>query len=102
MSVEAVPHPGDAPKRCTKAFAVWQRAVDAWARSYRERIEHQRALFAANLGPARVELQEAMLYRAWALLEAGEGEAADALLEFVPEAAAVRLLDEFFPEDLAQ
>ena len=39
-------------------------------------------------------------WRAWALLEAGEAEAADAILEFVPEKAATALLDEFFPDSV--
>lgn len=80
-----------------------ERAVEAARLAERRareeaRITEQRRLFAANLGPARADLQSAMLNRAWELLDAGECEACDALLEFVPEAAATALLDEYFAE----
>lgn len=71
-------------------------AFAAWVAEEGTRVAQQREAFRGNLGPARAELQRLMLDRAWALLDAGEAEAADALLEFVPEAAALALLDEFF------
>jgi hypothetical protein len=71
-------------------------AFEQWAGKEGARIARQRAAFAENLGPARAELQRLMLDRAWELLDAGEAEAADALLEFVPEAEADALLEEFF------
>ena len=80
------------------AFAVWAAEFAVWAAEEANRVRLQRAAFAANLGPARAELQRIMLDRAWALLEMGECEAADALLEFVPEKLATALLDEYFDE----
>lgn len=86
----------------SKPSAAEKRAHDAafakWAAEERVRIAAQRAAMQGNMGPARAELQRLMLDRAWTLLDAGECEAADALLEFVPEPAATALLDEFFPE----
>jgi len=80
--------------------AAHTRAFNRWAADERQRIADQRRVFAENLGPARAKLQAMMLDRAWALLEAGECEACDALLEFVPESAADQLLDEFFGDEI--
>ncbi len=43
-------------------------------------------------------LKRAILDRAWMLLERGEAEQADLLLEIVPEADARKFLDEYFGE----
>lgn len=91
--------PGSLPDKPTKAQrAAHEAAFNAWAAAEADRMRLQRAAFAANLGPARAELQRLMLDRAWALLDMGECEAADALLEFVPEKLATALLDEYFDE----
>lgn len=93
-------YPGPSlPDRPTAAQRKAHAAAFAeWAAKEADRVRRQRALFAANLGPARADLQRAMVDRAWELLDCGECEAADALLEFVPEKAAGDLLDEFFDE----
>jgi hypothetical protein len=69
-----------------------------------ERVKAQRALWAAlpELGPggAAVEaLKAGIIDRASQLLDAGQCEACDALLEFVPEADASKMLSEYFGED---
>jgi len=88
----------DLPPKATKAQRdARNREFEAWAAAERARVAAQRAAFAKAYGPS-ADLQRLMLDRAWALLEAGECEAADALLEFVPEWAATQLLDEFFPD----
>lgn len=70
----------------------------------RQRIARQRALFEEvdeqAPSPAVNALKEAIIERAWALLDMGESAACDALLEFVPEADATKMLDEFFKEDM--
>jgi hypothetical protein len=93
------------PHHRSKGLAEWQQlraereaAWCRWVAEQRERVARQRALFAANLGPARAALQADMLSRAWAPLEDNECEAADALLEYLPETAAAELLNEFFAE----
>ena len=78
------------------------RALDAHAE--RKRIAEQRAVFAALpvLGPNGndvLRLCQAMIERAWQLLDAGLPDACDALLEFVPEADATAMLDKYFKED---
>lgn len=90
------PGPPLPPKPTARQRAEHDAAFGKWVASERERIARQRRLFAANLGPARADLQRAMLDRAWEFLEAGECEAADALLEFAPEKAGDDLLNEFF------
>lgn len=85
-------------KPTAKQRAAHDAAFQTWAAEEAARVARQRAVFRNNMGPARVELQQAMLDRAWDLLCLDECEAADALLEFVPEDAATALLDEFFPE----
>lgn len=86
------------PTRTAAEKRARDRAYAEWAAQENARIARQREAFRANLGPARAELQRLMLDRAWELLDAGEAEAADALLEFVPEAEAEALLREFFDE----
>lgn len=74
-----------------------------WAENETRRVERQRTLF--NMLPdtaALDRLKQAMLDRAWDLLDGGglEGaEAADALLEFLPSKDAESLLNEFFRDD---
>lgn len=69
------------------------------AHKERQRIAAQRALFGELPPSIATDLfKQAMLDRAWHLLDAGQGEACDALLEFVPEIDATRLLDKYFPE----
>ena len=75
---------------------------EAWCEAERRRVAEQRAAFDAAVppGPARDQLEKAMLDRAWSLLDAGLSgcEAADALLEWLPEAAGDKLLEEYFAE----
>lgn len=73
-------------------------AFDLWASAERVRIWRQRIYLTSIHGPIKDALVRRLLDRAWELLDAGECEAADALLEFVPEPDATALLDEFFPE----
>ncbi len=66
-----------------------------------KRIVVQRELFAAlpSFGPggcAADDLKKAMIDRAWALLDCGQCEACDALLEFLPEGDARAMLDDYF------
>ena len=64
------------------------------------RIAAQRALFVAlPASPEKDALKAAMLDRAWCLIDSGKGEEADAILEFLPEADAVALIDEYFREE---
>lgn len=86
------------PERTAAEKRAKRRAFDQWCAEEKVRIARQRAAMKGNMGPAPAELQRLMLERAWDLLEAGECEAADALLEFVPEDKADALLNEFFPE----
>jgi hypothetical protein len=76
---------------------------EAYAKE-RARINVQRALWAAlpEFGPGGVAaetLKKAIVDRAWKLLDEGQCEACDALLEFVPEADAEAMLSEYFKED---
>ena len=88
------------PLNATKAQrAAHDAAFAKWAGEERARVAAQRRAFAKVGRRVRDALERAMLDRAWALLDAGECEAADALLEFCTEAAATALLDEFFPHD---
>lgn len=84
--------------------AAERKAKDAaygkWAVEEAERIRRQRIYLTVLEGFVRDALVKRMLSRAWDLLDAGEAEAADALLEFVPAAYARRLLDEFFGDGL--
>jgi hypothetical protein len=77
------------------------RAFDA--HQERERVTAQRALWAAlpEFGPggeAADALKAAIIARAWRLLDSGQCEACEALLEFVPEADARQMLNEYFGE----
>jgi hypothetical protein len=61
------------------------------------RVSAQRHAFSrVRCDAARQSLMLAMLRRAWWILDAGDAEAADTLLEFVPEQHANALLYEFF------
>lgn len=86
------------PERTAAEKRAKRRAFEKWCAAENKRIARQRAAMRRNMGPARAQLQRMMLERAWELLDAGECEAADALLEFVPAPAAEALLDEFFGE----
>lgn len=86
------------PKPTAAQRRAYEAAFMKWAAEEAVRVAVQRAAFQALMGPSRAHLQQLMLDRAWFLLDSGECEAADALLEFVPEAAASALLDEFFPD----
>lgn len=91
--------PGQQLPTATKAQRERRDAeFKTWAAGEAERIRRQRAYLTALSGPLRDAMVKRMLDRAWALLDAGECEAADALLEFVPEACADKLLGEFFDE----
>jgi hypothetical protein len=77
-----------------------RRAYDRWAAAEAVRCRQQREpLSSRRRGPWRGRLIEMMLDRAWLLLDSGEAEACDALLEFVPEDRAEALLREYFKED---
>jgi hypothetical protein len=80
--------------------ATERRARDAayakWAATETERVRRQRTYLTALKGRLRDGLVRRMLDRAWDLLDAGEPEAADALLEFAPEPEATALLNEYF------
>lgn len=83
-------------------YKARDRAFDAHAD--RKRIAEQRAIFAQlpEFGPGAVaaeNLKQAMISRAWRLLDGGESEACDALLEFLPEADADKMLNEYFFDD---
>lgn len=70
-----------------------------WCAEQEARCARQRSAWnAVYPNGAKDRFRDAMLQRAWELLEAGEAEAADALLEFLPEADGRKLLDEFFEE----
>jgi len=72
-------------------------------RQEKSRIAKMRALWAAiPTSPEKAACEQAMLDRAWTLLDTGmEGAAGcDALLEFMPEARADELLNEYFKEDV--
>lgn len=73
-------------------------AFEKWVAEERERVRRQRSYLTSLHGPMRDGIVRRMLDRAWELLDCGEAEATDALLEFVPEADAERLLRDFFPE----
>lgn len=65
-----------------------------------KRIERQRTMFAMMPdSTARDRFKESVINRAWELLDAGQADACDALLEFMPSADAYRMLDEYFKED---
>lgn len=74
-------------------------AAEKWLADEQERIRRQRIYLETLSGPWREALVQRMLDRAWDLLDSGQAEAADAILEFVPEARAHALIDEFFPDD---
>lgn len=44
-------------------------------------------------------LQRQLVGRAWALLDGGDAECADRLLELLPDEVRMRVLNEFFGED---
>lgn len=81
----------------------WQRedaeARARWLADEKIRVIRQRSLWAALPdGEPKEVLRRAMLEQAWKLLDASQGEACDALLEFLPEADQDGLLREFFPD----
>jgi hypothetical protein len=88
------PDPTPAQKR------THQRAWDKWVAEERARVAAQRRFLAKVTRRPRLALEKAMLDRAWALLDAGECEACDALLEFCSEEAADQLLNEYFPDSV--
>lgn len=93
-------YPGpDLPPNPTKAQrAAHEAAFAKWVAEDRARIAGQRKAMLRVPSRQRRALVALMLGRAWELLDCGECEAADALLEFCPEPDATKLLDEFFPE----
>lgn len=73
---------------------------DAEFQKERDRIVSQQALFEAlPSDPAVALLKEAMLDRAWRLIDDGKCEEADAILEFLPEPDVTKLLAEYFDEE---
>jgi hypothetical protein len=76
-------------------------AFQRWAEEEESRIIQQRRFLGFKMLPpiARNLLIKAMMDRAWELLDMGEVEAADAILEFVPEVQAGEVLDAFFNPD---
>lgn len=77
-----------------------RRKAAEWAEraaAHKLRVNSQRAAFRKVPNSSeKAALLVAMIERAWWLLDAGECEAADALLEFVPEDHADTLFDQFF------
>lgn len=90
--------PGGERPADAKGRKAHDEAFARWVAEERARVEVQRRAFAR--AQPNAEVIKLMLDRAWALLDAGECEAADALLEFVPEWQATKLLDEFFPDSV--
>lgn len=91
-------------KKIAAEYKGRERIFDAHAD--KKRVDAQRAAFAAlpTMGPpgnVTLELTRAMVERAQQLLDAGQAEACDALLEFVPEADATEMLDAYFKDDAA-
>jgi hypothetical protein len=86
------------PTRTRAQKAAAEAAYVKWAAQEQRRITRQRRFLTRGQGPGVEKIIQAMLDRAWDLLDAGEAEAADALLEFVPAERAEALLREFFPE----
>lgn len=82
-----------------KEKADYRLRLDKWIAEQDARIARQRAILARPTRGVVNRIIKGILDRAWALLDAGDAEAADALLEFVPEAQAKALLDEFFGDD---
>lgn len=94
-------YPVDLPPDATPAQRkAWSAGFDVWAAQERARVATQRAAFARIPARQRRELERLLLDRAWALLDANECEAADALLELVSDKLARALLDEFFPDSV--
>lgn len=87
------------PARTKAERARRHAAYVKWLAEEHARIRRQRRFLTKGQGPGVAKMIQAMLDRAWELLEAGEAEAADALLEFVPEAEADKLLNEYFEGD---
>lgn len=73
-------------------------AYKAWLAMEADRVFHQRAWLTSYHNVIGDALIRAMLIRAEALLDMGEADAADALLEFVPESSADRFLEKYFAE----
>lgn len=69
-----------------------------WRAENDERIRRQRIYLTTVRGPLRDAMVKRMLDRAWELLDCGRAEEADAILEFVPEAEAIALVEAFFPD----
>lgn len=92
------PGPELSPKATAAQKAKHTAAFRRWVEAEASRIRKQRRFLSKGQGPGIARLIEAMCDRAWELLDAGECEAADALLEFVPAERAKALLDEFFAE----
>ena len=96
------PGPGLSPHASAAQRREHAEAVNKWIEDEARRVARQRAAFLDGTAwrrGRRDSLVECMLERAWSLLDAGECEAADALLEFVPEPRARALLDDFFGDD---
>lgn len=70
-----------------------------WVKDQAARVARQRAILERPTRGVRGRVIKAMLARAWELLDAGETEAADALLEFCPADQAEALRREFFDEE---
>lgn len=94
-------YPGpDLPKNPTARQRLEHRlAVERWQVSEAARIRAQRGILDGTARWMRRRLIRAMLGRAWDLLEGANPEAADALLEFVPEADAEALLRAYFEDE---
>lgn len=93
----------DGPKLPDRATAAevrrWRAEVEAWVKAENARVANQRLAWErahTKMGLERV--MRLMMDRAWALLDAGEAERADELLNFLPEKVARKLLTDFFGE----
>lgn len=86
------------PERTSAQKRVKAAAYKVWADAERERARRQRTYLTSLQGTLRDGLVRSMLNRAWDLLDSGEAEACDALLEFAPAADAEALLDAYFKD----
>lgn len=86
-------------EKITAAYKGRDSVFDAFKE--RRRIEAQRTLFAMVPDTTSFDrLRRGMIDRAWELLDIGQCEACDALLEFVPEKDAEKMLNEYFAEEM--
>lgn len=91
--------PAHRVRKVREEYAWLERAKLRRLREQREFDRHQALAAVLPDCPEVRAFRAAMLDRAWQHLNDGSGEECDAVLEFVPEADARALLDEYFYED---